>query len=328
MIKVALDCLGGDHGSAPLIRGAIDALKIDKNLILYAVGREDELKEAIPSNLADRCVIVPAQDVISMEEGSTEVLRRKESTIYKAMELLKEKEVDAVVSAGHSGATMSIATLRAGRIEGITRPCIAAFLPQLDGRRSLLVDAGANVDCKPEHLVQFAILGREYARDVLKKENPRVGLISIGSESSKGNEITKETHALLKNSEGFIGNVEGSDLFGNKVDVIVCDGFVGNVILKTSEGAGEAIRALIKQSAKKSFLAILGSILMKSSFKNLKKDIDYAEYGGAPLLGVNGCVIVAHGKSNAKAIKNAIFQAVTVVNSGYINHARKRVLEK
>jgi len=328
MIKVALDCLGGDHGSAPLIRGAIDALKINKDFILYAVGKEDELKEAIPSNLADRCVIVSAQDVIGMEEGSTEVLRRKESTIYKAMELLREKQVDAVVSAGHSGATMSIATLRAGRIEGIIRPCIAAFLPQLDGRRSLLVDAGANVDCKPEHLVQFAILGREYARDVLKKENPRVGLVSIGSESSKGDEITKETHALMKNSEGFIGNVEGNDLFGDKVDVIVCDGFVGNVILKTSEGAGEAIRALIKQRAKKSFLAILGSILMKSSFKELKKDIDYAEYGGAPLLGVNGCVIVAHGKSNAKAIKNAIFQAITVVNSGYINHAKERVLEE
>lgn len=328
MIKVALDCLGGDHGSAPLIKGAIDALRINKNFMLYAVGKEDELKEAIPTDLANRCIIVHSSDVIGMEESSTEVLRRKDSSIYKAMELLREKQVDAVVSAGHSGATMSIATLRAGRIEGIIRPCIAAFLPQLDGRRSLLVDAGANVDCKPEHLVQFAILGREYARDVLKKENPRVGLVSIGSESSKGDEITKETHALLKNSEGFIGNVEGNDLFGDKVDVIVCDGFVGNVILKTSEGAGEAIRALIKQRAEKSFLAILGSILMKNSFKALKKDIDYAEYGGAPLLGVNGCVIVGHGKSNAKAVKNAIFQAITVVNSGFINHVKERVLEE
>jgi len=327
MIKVVLDCLGGDHGSAPLIKGALDALKARKEFILYAVGNQQELTESIPQEFKDRCIIVSATDVIGMEEGSTEVLRRKESSIYKAMELLRQKEVDAVVSAGHSGATMSIATLRVGRIDGVARPCIAAFLPQLDGRRSLIVDAGANVDCRPEHLVQFAILGREYARDVLKKNNPRIGLISIGSESSKGDEITKETHALLKNCDGFIGNVEGNDLFADKVDVVVCDGFVGNVILKTSEGAADAIRALIKQRAEKSVIAILGSILMRSSFKALKKDIDYAEYGGAPLLGVNGCVIVGHGKSNAKAVKNAIFQAITVVNSGYLGHAKEKVLE-
>lgn len=326
MIKVALDCLGGDHGSTPLIEGAVEALK-GVDFKLYAVGDAKELEAKIPQALKSRCNIVHADDVISMDDSSTGVLRRKESSIYKCIELLREKEVDAVVSAGHSGASMSLATLRVGRMEGITRPAIAAFLPQLDGRRSLLLDAGANVDCKPEHLLQFAILGREYARDVLKKPNPRVGLISIGSESSKGDELTKEAHELMKPLEGFIGNVEGSDIFGDKVDVAVCDGFVGNVILKTSEGAGEAIRALIKQKAKKSFLAIIGAMFMKSSFKALKKDIDYAEYGGAPLLGVNGCVIIAHGKSNAKAIKNAIFQAISVTNSGFLNHAKEKVLK-
>lgn len=325
MTKVALDCLGGDHGSTPLIEGAIAALKEKSNVELFLVGDEEELKISIPQKLRDRCQIIHTDEFINMDAPSTEALRRKDSSIYICMELLREKRVDAVVSAGHSGATMSLATLRVGRIEGITRPAIATFLPQIDGSRALLLDAGANMDCKAEHLVQFAILGREYAKDIIKKENPRVGLLSIGSEKSKGNELTKDTYEMLEGSEGFIGNVEGNDLFGAKVDVIVCDGFVGNVVLKTGEGTGEAIGAIIKQKTKKSPFAIIGAMLMKKIFKELKKDIDYAEYGGAPLLGVNGCVIIGHGKSNSKAIKNAIFQACTVVNSGYVAHAKSKV---
>ncbi|MFW5990588.1 MAG: phosphate acyltransferase, partial [Campylobacterales bacterium] len=182
MTKVALDCLGGDHGSTPLIEGAIAALKEKSNVELFLVGDEEELKISIPQKLRDRCQIIHTDEFINMDAPSTEALRRKDSSIYICMELLREKRVDAVVSAGHSGATMSLATLRVGRIEGITRPAIATFLPQIDGSRALLLDAGANMDCKAEHLVQFAILGREYAKDIIKKENPRVGLLSIGSE--------------------------------------------------------------------------------------------------------------------------------------------------
>jgi glycerol-3-phosphate acyltransferase PlsX len=325
MIKVALDCLGGDHGSAPIIEGAIKALKEKSDFKLFLVGDEEEIKISVPEELRSRCEVIHTEEFISMEAPSTEALRRKNSSIYMCMELLRERKVDAVVSAGHSGATMSLATLRVGRIEGITRPAIATYLPQIDGSRALLLDAGANMDCKPEHLVQFAILGREYAKDIIKKPNPRVGLVSIGSEKSKGDDLTKETYEMLEGSDGFIGNVEGNDLFSAKVDVIVCDGFVGNVILKTGEGIGEAIGAIIKQKTKKSFFAIMGAVLMKKIFNELKKDIDYAEYGGAPLLGVNGCVIIGHGKSNSKAIKNAIFQAYTMVNSGYVDHARSKV---
>jgi glycerol-3-phosphate acyltransferase PlsX len=213
---------------------------------------------------------------------------------------------------------MSISTLRIGRLKGVARPAIAAIMPTDNGGRTLVLDVGANVDSEAEHLLQFAIMGKAYATDILDVDNPRIGLIANGEEKSKGNRITKETYALLEKLEdfNFIGNVEGNDIFKGTVDVVVCDGFVGNVLLKASEGVASATSKLLKSNIKSSLTSILGAVLMKKAFKGLKKDMDYAEYGGAPLVGVNGCSIVSHGKSNEKAIKNAILQAIKFVESG------------
>lgn len=309
--------MGGDFGPEPIINGVLDALKHAKFKAVL-VGDKAEIEKCFPGKIPESVSVVESSDVIGMHESATDALKRKESSIYKAVDLVREKRADAVVSAGHSGATMSLATLRIGRLPGILRPAIATLMPTAKGGRTLVLDVGANVDSKPEHLLQFAIMGKAYAMDVLNQTLPRVGLLANGEEASKGNEVVKDTHkalAALKDFN-FIGNIEGNDIFNGSVDVVVCDGFVGNVLLKTSEGVAEAIRGFLKKSIKESLMAILGSTFMLGAFKSLKKQIDYAEYGGAPLLGVNGCAIVSHGKSNAKAIKNAIFQAVRFVESG------------
>ncbi len=309
--------MGGDFGPEPIINGVLDASKSAKfNAVL--VGDKNEIEKYLPAKVPSNITIAESSDVIGMHESATDALKRKESSIYKAVDMVRNKEADAVVSAGHSGATMSLATLRIGRLPGILRPAIATLMPTATGGRTLVLDVGANVDSKPEHLLQFAVMGKAYAMDVLNHELPRVGLLANGEEASKGNDVVKDTHKALAALEGFnfIGNIEGNDIFNGSVDVVVCDGFVGNVLLKTSEGVAEAIRGFLKKSIKESLLAILGSTFMLGAFKALKKQIDYAEYGGAPLLGVNGCAIVSHGKSNAKAIKNAIFQAIRFVESG------------
>ena len=315
-MRIAIDALGGDFGPTPIIEGTIKALK-QKDFIAYIVGPQKELEPLIPKNLKDKVRFINSEDVIKMDESATEAIKRKESTIYKSIELLKKGEVDAVVSAGHSGATMSVATLRLGRIKGIKRPAISAFLPNIKRSYTLLLDAGANVDCDANNLFQFALMGKVYAKAFLNKEDVTIGLLSNGEEESKGNSITKEAYEMLKNSfDNFKGNVEGNDIFKGIVDVVVTDGFIGNIVLKTSEGAAETIGRLIKDEINKSgILQKIGALLLKPVFKGLKKATDYAEYGGAPLLGVNGCVIIAHGKSNSKAIKNAIFQAIRYVDN-------------
>ena len=315
-MKIAIDAMGGDFGPAPIIEGTIKALK-EKDFIAYIVGPEKELKPLIPQNLKDRVRFINSEDVIKMDESATEAFKRKESTIYKSIELLKEGKVDAVVSAGHSGATMSVATLRLGRIKGIKRPAISAFLPNIKRSYTILLDAGANVDCDAENLFQFALMGEVYAKAFLNKENVTIGLLSNGEEDTKGNSVTKEAFKMLKASfPNFKGNIEGNDLFKGEIDVAVTDGFIGNIVLKTSEGVAETIGKLIKDEINKSgLLQKIGALLLKPVFKGIKKATDYAEYGGAPLLGVNGCVIIAHGKSNSKAIKNAIFQAIKYVEN-------------
>jgi len=226
--------------------------------------------------------------------------------------------------AGHSGATMSLATLRIGRIKGIKRPAIVTFMPTIKKQYSLLLDVGANVDCDAHNLYQFALMGTVYAKVVLNKNEPKIGLLSNGEEKSKGNSLTKEAFSLLENLDNFIGNVEGGDIFKGEVDVIVTDGFIGNIVLKTSEGAAFAISFLIKDEIIKSgLLQKIGALLLKPVFKGLKKATDYAEYGGAPLLGVNGCVIISHGKSNSKAIKNAIFQAIKYIENDVTNKIKE-----
>lgn len=310
MHTIAVDAMGGDFGPIPIVDGVILSLKKSKqkfNVIL--VGKSSEFAHRIPRRFKKYIEIVECNDVFAMSESATDALKRKESTIYKAVELVRDGRAQALVSAGHSGATMSLATLKIGRIKGVSRPAIATLMPTATGGRSLVLDVGANVDCKPEHLFEFAVLGEVYAKDVLKVENPRIGLLSNGEEKSKGNEITKEAHQLLKAHPSFIGNVEGSDIFNDSVDIVVCDGFVGNILLKTSEGVASSISKLIKLNIKMSPRALTGALLMRRVFKLLKKQIDYAEYGGAPLLGVKNCTIICHGKSNKIAIKNAMYQA-------------------
>ena len=315
-MKIAIDAMGGDFGPAPIIEGVIEALK-QKKFTPYLVGKEEKIKPLIPNKLLDKVRFINSEDVIQMSDNATESLKRKDSTIYKSIELLKEKQVDAVVSAGHSGASMSLATLRLGRIKGIRRPAISTFMPTIKKSYAIILDVGANVDCDAHNLFQFALMGEVYAKEILNKKNVKIGLLSNGEEESKGNSVTKESFKMLKESfDNFVGNVEGNDIFKGEVEVIVTDGFIGNIVLKTSEGVAEIIGKLIKEEINSSgILQKIGAMLLKPVFKALKKATDYAEYGGAPLLGVNGCVIIAHGKSNPKAIKNAIFQAISFVEN-------------
>lgn len=314
MIRIAIDAMGGDFGADPIISGVIDALK-ETEFKAVLVGDSNVIKPLIPQSYLKNIEFLDASEVISMADGATDALKRKDSTIYKAIELLKNKEVDAVVSAGHSGATMSLATLRIGRLKNISRPAIATLMPNSKESATLVLDVGANVDCRSEHLFQFAIMGEAYAKEILGRKEPKVGLLSNGEEESKGNEVSKEAFKLVSRLDSFVGNAEGNQIFDGSIDVMVCDGFMGNILLKTSEGVADAIGKIIKKQIKKSPLAIAGSVLMRRVFKTLKKQVSYDEYGGAPLLGVNGCVIISHGKSNSKAIKNAIFQAIKFANS-------------
>lgn len=313
MISIAIDTMGGDYGEKPIIEGLVQALR-EKPFNAVLVGKRTLLEPQIPQDLREFVSYEEASDVFRMEESATDALKHKESTIYKAIELVRDKKVQAIVSAGHSGATMSLATLRIGRINNVLRPAIATLMPSVTGK-TLVLDVGANTDCKSEYLFQFAIMGEAYAKEVMKIAKPRVALLSNGEEESKGNELTKEAHALLKKMPNFIGNGEGRDIFNGDVDVLVCDGFSGNLVLKATEGAVTAVFDLLKKHIKSSFVAMLGVLFLKSVFRKLKKHIDWQEYGGAPLLGINGCVIISHGKSDGRAIKNAIFQALNFSES-------------
>lgn len=329
MVKIAIDAMGGDFGPEPIVKGCLQALK-SKKFEPILVGKRSEILPLLPKSYRDKILIVESDDVISMSDAATDAVKRKESTIYKAIELVKNGEAHGVVSAGHSGATMTLATLRLGRLKNVSRPALVTLMPTKTGRRSVVLDVGANVDSRPEHLAEFAVMGGCYAEDVLKIKNPSIGLLANGEEDSKGNEVTKAAFKLLKGYPGFKGNVEGNDIFNGSCDVITCDGFVGNLVLKASEGVASTISLLIKDYIRKSPVAITGALLMRKVFKLLKKEIDYAEIGGAPLIGIKGCAIVSHGKSNARAIENAIYQAIRYVDTGVNDHivARLETLKK
>ncbi|ELH7376742.1 phosphate acyltransferase PlsX [Campylobacter coli] len=325
MIDIAIDAMGGDFGEKPIIEGVIEALK-ERPFNAILVGNPDILRPLIPKNLEQYIQYENANEVFSMNENATDALKRKETTIYKTIELVKNGKAKAAVSAGHSGASMSLATLRLGRLKGVLRPAIATLMPNTTSK-TLFLDVGANTDCKAENLFQFAIMGDAYAKEIMKISKPRLALLSNGEEECKGNELTKEAHQLMKQIPSFVGNAEGRDIFNGEVDVLVCDGFDGNVILKACEGVATAIIHILKNEIKQSLISKIGALLMKPSFKRLKKHIDWQEYGGAPLLGVNGCVIISHGKSDARAIKNAIFQAINFSESN-INQIIEKELEK
>lgn len=315
MLKIAIDAMGGDFGPEPIINGVCEALA-QKDFHAVLVGDENLIRPMIPKIYENKVSFVNSSEVFSMSESATDVVKRKETSIFKAIDLVKDGFCEAVVSAGHSGATMSLATLRIGRLKNVSRPGIATLMPtSVKGKDTLVLDVGANVDCKPENLFEFGVMGEAYAREILKISAPKLGLLSNGEEDCKGNEVTKSAFSLLSRLKSFSGNAEGNQIFDGSVDVVICDGFIGNVLLKTSEGVASAISKIIKQNLKKSPFATFGAILMKRVFRRLKSQIDYDEYGGAPLLGVKKCVIISHGKSTPKAVKNAIFQALKFAQS-------------
>jgi len=322
-VHIALDAMGGDYGPEELIAGASLAVK-QAGVQITIVGDQDLLQSHLDktierAGIASSLNIVHASEVIGMDEYPVDAIRRKkDSSIMVAFEMARQGKVEAVVSAGNSGATLAAALRKLGRIKNVARPGIASMFPTLK-KPVVLMDIGANVDCRPLHLFQFAVMASAFST-IYSKERPKVGLLSIGEESGKGNTLVKESHELLKSSSlNFIGNVEGREVYKGDVDVIVCDGFVGNNILKVSEGLAEAAMQMLRDEITKSIFAKIGYLLARPAFKRFKKRVDYAEYGGAPLLGINGVGIVCHGKSSAQAIKNAILEAVKVVENGVNN---------
>lgn len=308
-MKIVVDAMGGDFAPQNIVEGALLAAQ-EHGIEVVLVGDEEKIKTLVcqhPQSAALPISFVHASEVIGMEESPLAALRKKkDSSIKVAFDLLKKGEASALVSAGNSGAVLAAAVLTLDKLSGVDRPAIGTIFPTLKGW-TLLLDAGANVDCKPFHLVQFAIMGEAYAKYILKKDRPLVGLLSNGEEESKGNELIRETNAILKKSSiDYIGPVEGRDIFNGRADVVICDGFVGNAALKICEGLAEAIGAMIRQELKVSLRAKIGYLFARQAVNKIKKKLDYSEYGGAPLLGVDGVVIIGHGRSSAKAIKNAI----------------------
>ncbi|OGW92062.1 MAG: phosphate acyltransferase [Omnitrophica bacterium RIFCSPHIGHO2_02_FULL_63_14] len=307
-MRIAVDGMGGDHAPQAVVAGAVAAARSfgfrivlvgDQNLLRSELDKHRD----VPSNVT----VHHAGSFIRMDESATvSVRKKKDASISVCADLAKEGLVDAIVTAGHTGAAVVACTLKLRLLEGVDRPGIGILLPTL-GTPTFLIDVGANIDTKPVHLYQYAVMGDVYFRFILRKNRPSVGILNIGEEEAKGTEYVKEAHQLLNKSRlYFLGNVEGRDIFNGKVDIVVCDGFVGNVVLKVSESIADVIGKLLKQELKKNWITMLGALLAKPAFDALRKEVDYSEYGGAPLLGVNGNCIISHGSSNAKAIKNAI----------------------
>ncbi|MFN3869885.1 MAG: phosphate acyltransferase PlsX [Aquificaceae bacterium] len=323
MTRIAVDCMGGDYAPEEIVKGCILAYK-ELGIESLLVGDEKKIRDILKrEGFNKELQIVHAPENIQMNEAPSNVLKRKNSSLYLAGKLVREGLADGLVSAGNTGAVLTVGKFIIGSIEELERPAIGVALPNPKGK-TVLLDVGANVDCKPRHLLHFAVIGHTYAEEILNIKNPRVGILSIGEEEGKGNELVKETYPLLKASRlNFKGNAEGRDIYAGTFDVIVCDGFVGNVILKASESLGFAVIQMIKEEVQKSFLAKIGALLMKPALNNFKKKADFAEYGGIPLLGAKKPVIITHGRANAKAIKNAI----RVANEFLTHHFNERLSE-
>jgi glycerol-3-phosphate acyltransferase PlsX len=323
--RIALDAMGGDNAPGEIVQGAVLAAREYTDVEISLVGREEVLRDLLGSAVPPRITLVDAREVVDMTDNALAPLRRKRnSSIRVCANLVAEGKADVMVSAGHTGAAMTSAYKVLGTIEGVSRPALAAVLPNANGH-TVLLDVGANVDSKPEYLREFAVMGHFYAQIIFGIAEPRVGLLSIGEEEGKGNELTKETFRVLKETGlNFMGNAEGRDVFNGNADVIVCDGFIGNVVLKASEALGEMVGKMLRAEVTSSTTRKVGALILKGAFDDIKKRMDYSEYGGAPLLGVNGGCIISHGRSNAKAIKNAI----RVAREFSINHVDAKIRAK
>ena len=335
-MRIAVDVMGGDHGCGVVIEGVRRALEDNKEITaLYLVGDQPRIHAALPARgfRDHRVRVVHTSEVVEMEDKPASALRKKrDSSIARAAELVHEGKADALVSLGNTGGIFAAATFKVGRIPGVDRGCIATVIPR-QGNEFVLLDAGANIECKPLHLAQFAVMGNIYSREVLRRRNPRVGVLSIGREDSKGNELTLEAFKLCQRLDlNFIGNVEGHDLFKDHVDVVVCDGFVGNIVLKTSESLAVAMFSMLKRELMNSAQRQIGAFLAKGAFHTIRKRMDPEVYGGAPLLGFNGLVFKAHGSARERAVAsalqitaNAVQHRVNEIIAREIAHANEKL---
>jgi glycerol-3-phosphate acyltransferase PlsX len=321
-MRVVLDAMGGDLAPSVNVEGAVETVNECDDVDVILVGDESSIQKELRNKRysANRISVVHASQVVEMHESPMVAIRKKkDSSIRVGIGLVKAGKADAFVSAGHSGVVMATSLMMLGTAKVVDRPAIATLMPTLRDP-FIMLDVGATVDCNPQNLLQFALMGSTYCRLVLKRPDPKVALLSIGEEDIKGNEVTKEAFKLIKKSKlNFIGNIEGKDIFSGKADVVVCDGFIGNIALKISEGLAETILKMLKQEISSVSTGRVGYLLMKPAIRKFKKRTDYDEYGGAPLLGINGTSIISHGRSSSKAIKNALRVAA--------DYAAKRVYE-
>jgi glycerol-3-phosphate acyltransferase PlsX len=337
-INIVVDGMGSDKAPEPEVRGAVLACR-HYDVRVHLVGPEEVLRPALdralraprwPGTAEPNIHIVHSSEWISMEDKAAQAVRSKrDSSMRVGLRMVREAAAAGFFTAGNTGAAMATAKLVLGMLPGVHRPALATILPTVTGSPSLLLDVGANVDCDPENLRQFAVMGHMYARNVLRIANPRIGLLSIGEEDSKGNLLTRETLPLLRELAGinFIGNVEGRDLFNGRTDVVVCDGFVGNVALKTCEGTAKLVSTLLREALKSTVTSQVGALLSRAAFNDFKKRLDYSEYGGAPLLGVRGVCIVGHGSSNEKAVMNGIRVAAEFAQAEVNSHIEAALLQ-
>lgn len=326
---ILVDAMGGDNAPLEIVQGCIDGVRDFGLERLILVGKANEIEKILEDERADRSKfeIMNADDIIYTEDPPVAAIKgKKDSSMVKGLEYVRRNPGSVFISAGNTGALMAGSLLKVGRIKGIGRPALAPVIPTIQSEM-LLIDAGANADCKPENLVQFAIIGSVYMEKVRKKVNPRIGLLNIGVEETKGNELTKAAFKKMSqlSNINFVGNIEARDIFSDQADVLVCDGFVGNTVLKLIEGTAQAMFSMIKREINKSIITKFGAGLAKPAFKNISETMDYTKYGGAPLLGVNGGVIKMHGSSNREAVKNALAQAILFIERDVVNTTSEQI---
>lgn len=326
-MRIAVDALGGDYAPQEIVLGAIDAVR-ERGLKVTLVGPEQSLSPLLKQHGMNDIDIVNATEVIENEEAPVMAVRRKKnSSLVVGAGLVKDGKAAALVTAGSTGAFMAAGLFLVGRVADIERPALAPLVPTRDGRGVVVLDMGANMDAKPEHLLQYGVMGSIYTEKVLHRAKPRVALLNVGAEESKGNQVTKDAYALLKQAGiNFVGNIEARDVLSGAADVIVCDGFTGNILLKFMEGMAETMFDMLKERFTQDTRSKLGAVLLKPALRKFKRSFDYSEHGGAPLLGINGIFVKCHGSSNRRAIKNGLYQAQRFIEQGVVSNIAQAIV--